>query len=96
MSALMLKIAGGTGITPMLQVIDAILRDKEDNTKVCPMIWFCSDLLFTVCMLFTEVLLKQVYLIYGNISPEDILLKDKLDALATEHPNFKVLIKSFI
>lgn len=57
-------IAGGTGITPMLQVIDAILSNKDDNTKVS--------------------------LIYGNISPEDILLKEKLDALAAKHPNFKV------
>eukprot|EP00271_Cylindrocystis_brebissonii_P016899 TRINITY_DN4186_c0_g1_i1.p1 TRINITY_DN4186_c0_g1~~TRINITY_DN4186_c0_g1_i1.p1 ORF type:complete len:368 (-),score=57.03 TRINITY_DN4186_c0_g1_i1:361-1464(-) len=27
-------IAGGTGITPMLQVIDAVLRNPEDNTQV--------------------------------------------------------------
>jgi len=27
-------IAGGTGITPMLQVINAILKDKEDETKI--------------------------------------------------------------
>ena len=27
-------IAGGTGITPMLQIIKAILKDPEDNTKV--------------------------------------------------------------
>ncbi|MCO5602532.1 hypothetical protein L7F22_056665 [Adiantum nelumboides] len=57
-------VAGGTGITPMLQVIDAILSNKDDLTKI--------------------------YLIYANISPEDILLKDKLDLLAAENPNFKV------
>lgn len=57
-------IAGGTGITPMLQVIDAILKNKDDITKVS--------------------------LIYANVSPDDILLKEKLDALAAEHPNFKV------
>ncbi len=27
-------ISGGTGITPMLQIIMAILKDEEDNTKV--------------------------------------------------------------
>ncbi len=27
-------IAGGTGITPMLQIVKAIIKDKEDNTKV--------------------------------------------------------------
>jgi len=29
-----LKIAGGSGITPMLQVIDAIVKNPEDNTQV--------------------------------------------------------------
>lgn len=29
-----LQVAGGTGITPMLQVIDAILSNPEDNTQV--------------------------------------------------------------
>ena len=27
-------IAGGTGITPILQVIKAVLRDLEDKTKL--------------------------------------------------------------
>ena len=27
-------IAGGTGITPMLQIIKAIIKDPEDDTKV--------------------------------------------------------------
>lgn len=57
-------IAGGTGITPMLQVIEAILKNPDDNT--------------------------QVSLLYGNISPDDILLKQKLDILAASHPNLKV------
>ncbi|XP_031500625.1 NADH-cytochrome b5 reductase-like protein [Nymphaea colorata] len=57
-------IAGGTGITPMLQIIEAILKDPADNT--------------------------QVSLIYANISPDDILLKRKLDVLSASHPNFKV------
>ncbi|XP_022143234.1 NADH-cytochrome b5 reductase-like protein [Momordica charantia] len=57
-------IAGGTGITPMLQVIDAILKNPDDNT--------------------------QVSLLYGNVSPDDILLKQKLDLLAASHPNLKI------
>ncbi|GAB4828309.1 NADH-cytochrome b-5 reductase-like protein [Ancistrocladus abbreviatus] len=57
-------IAGGTGITPMLQVIEAVLKNPDDNTKVS--------------------------LLYANISPDDILLKQKLDLLAASHPNFKV------
>ncbi|PSR84488.1 NADH-cytochrome b5 reductase-like protein, partial [Actinidia chinensis var. chinensis] len=54
-------IAGGTGITPMLQVIDAIIRNSDDNTQV----------------------------LYANVSPDDILLKHKLDMLAASYPNLK-------
>jgi cytochrome-b5 reductase len=59
-------ICGGTGITPMLQVIRAIIRGREagDRTKV--------DLIF------------------ANVNPEDILLKEDLDALAREDPHFKI------
>jgi len=62
-------IAGGTGITPMLQVIRAIIRGRprnggKDTTKV--------DLLF------------------ANVNPEDILLKEDLDKLAKEDDGFRV------
>ncbi|XP_004287348.1 PREDICTED: NADH-cytochrome b5 reductase-like protein-like [Fragaria vesca subsp. vesca] len=57
-------IAGGSGITPMLQVIEAILKNPDDTTKVS--------------------------LLYANVSPDDILLKQKLDLLAAAHPNLKV------
>ncbi|CAA3025636.1 NADH-cytochrome b5 reductase [Olea europaea subsp. europaea] len=57
-------IAGGSGITPMLQIINAILKNPDDNT--------------------------QVTLLYANVSPDDILLKKKLDVLAAKHPNLKV------
>ncbi|PKA64568.1 ABC transporter C family member 3 [Apostasia shenzhenica] len=57
-------IAGGTGITPMLQVIKAIVKNPDDKT--------------------------QVSLLYGNLSPDDILLKAELDRLAATYPNFKV------
>lgn len=33
----------------------------------------------------------QVSLIYANVSPDDILLKKKLDTLEASHPNLKVL-----
>jgi cytochrome-b5 reductase len=58
-------IAGGTGITPMWQVINEILSNPRDKT--------------------------EIRLIYANRTPEDILLKKELDALAAAHPNFKVL-----
>ena len=38
---LVLQIAGGTGITPMLQVVDAIMSNPSDNTqvqKLCPLL----------------------------------------------------------
>lgn len=58
-------IAGGTGLTPCLQVIDAGLRNAEDKTKFS--------------------------LIYANVTHDEILLKERLDALAAQHPNrFKV------
>ncbi|KAK9697801.1 hypothetical protein RND81_08G062200 [Saponaria officinalis] len=57
-------IAGGSGVTPMLQIVEAILKNPDDKT--------------------------QVSLVYANVSPDDILLKQKLDILATSHPNFKV------
>ena len=62
-------IAGGTGITPMLQVIKAIIRERphnggNDNT--------------------------QVDLIFANVNPDDILLKDDLDTLAKEDDRFNV------
>ncbi|CAG9465483.1 unnamed protein product [Pedinophyceae sp. YPF-701] len=52
-------VAGGTGITPMYQVLQAALADKRDRTKFS--------------------------LIFGNITEQDILLRDELEAMAREH-----------
>lgn len=57
-------IAGGTGITPMYQVIKAVLKNSSDKTEIS--------------------------LLYANQTPEDILLREELDALAENHPNFRV------
>eukprot|EP01120_Amphizonella_sp_Union-15-10_P008249 TRINITY_DN2927_c0_g1_i1.p1 TRINITY_DN2927_c0_g1~~TRINITY_DN2927_c0_g1_i1.p1 ORF type:complete len:340 (-),score=58.28 TRINITY_DN2927_c0_g1_i1:36-1004(-) len=57
-------LAGGTGITPMLQIIRAVLENNEDNT--------------------------QLSLIFANNTERDILLKEQLDFLEQEFPNFKV------
>ncbi|KAG9304971.1 hypothetical protein G9A89_003140 [Geosiphon pyriformis] len=57
-------IAGGTGITPMLQIIRAILKDPNDKTRV--------------------------NLIFANVNHEDILLKEELDNLVSQHDNFSV------
>lgn len=53
-------LAGGTGITPMYQVLDHILKDPKDRT--------------------------HVRLIYANITPADILLRQNIDSLAAKHP----------
>ncbi|VEU22080.1 DEKNAAC103088 [Brettanomyces naardenensis] len=57
-------IAGGTGITPMYQIIKAICNNPEDHT--------------------------EVFLLYGNVSEEDILLKDELDELSSKNDNIHV------
>ncbi|RMZ88024.1 hypothetical protein DV736_g4748, partial [Chaetothyriales sp. CBS 134916] len=62
-------IAGGTGITPMLQIIRAINRGRPKNGG-------------------TDT--TKVDLIFANVNPDDILLKDQLDALAKDDPDFKV------
>ena len=58
-------IAGGTGITPMLQIIRAINRGRPQDTT-------------------------KIDLIFANVNPDDILLKEQLDALDKEDPNFSV------
>ena len=62
-------IAGGTGITPMLQIIRAIVRERPRNGG--------KDT-------------TQVDLIFANVNYEDILLKEDLDTLAKEDPDFRV------
>lgn len=59
-------IAGGTGITPMLQVVKAIIRGRAAGDKT------------------------EVDLIFANVTEEDILLKEDLDALAKEDAGFRV------
>lgn len=57
-------VAGGTGLTPMLQIAREILENPDDMTEVS--------------------------LIFANVSEDDIMLRDTLDALQFRHPNFKV------
>lgn len=62
-------IAGGTGVTPMLQVVKAIIRNRPRNGG--------NDT-------------TQVDLIFANVNPEDILLKDELERLAKEDDGFRI------
>lgn len=59
-------IAGGTGITPMLQVIRAIVRGRATGDKT------------------------EVDLIFANVTAQDILLKEDLDALAKQDSGIRV------
>jgi cytochrome-b5 reductase len=59
-------IAGGTGITPMLQIIRAIIRGREAGDTT------------------------EVDLIFANVNPEDILLREDLDELVKKDPKFRV------
>jgi len=56
-------ICGGTGITPMLQIIRAIQKDSSDTTKIS--------------------------LIFGNVSEDDILLREELEQLSKDE-RFKI------
>jgi cytochrome-b5 reductase len=58
-------LGGGSGITPLYQLMHTIDRNPDDKTKVI--------------------------LLYGNVTPEDILIKEELDALAKKNPDqFKI------
>lgn len=59
-------IAGGTGITPMLQIIKAIARGRATGDTT------------------------QVDLIFANVTPQDILLKEDLDELAEADAGIRV------
>ncbi|EEH42284.2 NADH-cytochrome b5 reductase 1 [Paracoccidioides brasiliensis Pb18] len=62
-------IAGGTGITPMLQIIKAIIRGRQRNGG--------NDT-------------TQVDLIFANVNPDDILLREELDQIAKEDDGFRI------
>ena len=54
-------LAGGTGITPMYQLMQAILKDPNDPTSVS--------------------------LIFANVSEDDILLRDEIEAMVKRNPD---------
>jgi cytochrome-b5 reductase len=59
-------IAGGTGITPMLQIVRAIQRGRATGDTT------------------------EVDLIFANVNPEDILLKEDLEDLVTQDKGIRV------
>lgn len=58
-------IAGGSGLTPMLQVAKEICRNPLDKT--------------------------EVVLLFANVTEQDIILREELDALQYLYPQFKVV-----
>lgn len=56
-------VAGGSGLTPMLQVAEEVLRRK---------------------------LPVKLKMIFGNVSEDDIIIKDHLDSLAATNDNFEI------
>ncbi|KAL0258094.1 NADH-cytochrome b5 reductase [Diplodia seriata] len=59
-------IAGGTGITPMLQIVKAIHRGRAAGDRT------------------------EVDLIFANVNPDDILLREDLDALVAKDDGIRV------
>ncbi|ANB13760.1 Mcr1p [Sugiyamaella lignohabitans] len=58
-------LGGGTGITPLYQLLQAIHKDPNDKTKV--------------------------NLFYANVTKEDVLIRDEIEALIKDRPDqFKV------
>ncbi|EAU92357.2 cytochrome-b5 reductase [Coprinopsis cinerea okayama7 len=59
-------IGGGSGITPLYQIVDHALADKNNKTKF--------------------------KLLFANVTEQDILLREELEALKKKHPkNFEVV-----
>lgn len=100
-------LAGGTGITPMYQVAQAILKDPNDKTEVGMQIITCVSMggprrlssrsRYFFFIPITKSLnplvvppMLQISLVFGNITEDDILLKEELDECAARYPNFKV------
>jgi cytochrome-b5 reductase len=77
--AALLMIAGGTGITPMLQLMYGMLRKKREGDRRASSSSFFSS--------HKKVKLPCVRLVFVNRSSEAIILKDDLDALKSDWVN---------
>ena len=73
-------VAGGTGITPIYQVLQAAAADADDRTRIS--LVYCNKVRRSLnggrMLLLTSLILQ---------TPADILLRKELDALAAQHPD---------
>lgn len=75
----LLRIPDGGFFTQILKLLSSFtahLKTKFSHKRI--LTWRCT------------ILCAQITLLYANVSPDDILLKQKLDALQANHPNLKV------
>ena len=81
-------LAGGTGITPMYQIICAVLDNPKGSTQS---LFFHSFAVRSLRMIFFLSFLSKdktkIDLLFGNLTEEDILLRDELNALIAKHPS---------
>ena len=90
-------IAGGSGLTPMMQVASRILSDKDDKTQASAMaaVKICNIGSFlwgraAIALHCNALHSVQVSLVFANQSEDDIILSEDLDKMQREHDNFKV------
>jgi cytochrome-b5 reductase len=83
-------IAGGTGITPCVQVIEAILRDEKD-TSIIHLLYANQSMFITFCIMYPSCGLIKESIVSNNhffsIGEEDILLHKEIDTLEEKFKN---------
>ncbi|XBI66329.1 hypothetical protein VPH35_045930 [Triticum aestivum] len=89
-------LAGGSGITPMFQVKRSSKFYITVNDATNRFLWSPLTIFFLFSQVARAILENpndktKVHLVYANVTPEDILLKEELDSLAEEYPDrFKI------
>ena len=89
-------IAGGTGITPIMQLCKAIFRDSKDTSTTMSVLYANqskSILLIENLFLILDTVNLTPYVFFSHLilAEEDILLRNELELLAKEYPNrFKI------
>ncbi|KAF1317752.1 Nadh-cytochrome b5 reductase, partial [Globisporangium splendens] len=83
-------IAGGTGITPMLQIIRRALQNPEYVRIALVLLHIGCVSKLTLCVLIVSSLCSdktEFYLLFANQSEQDILCREEIDAMVQNHAN---------